>query len=114
MTPLLAGPLAGCAALNSSDPAAPDNAVSDITSAIELVSAAAGVAGAAGSMAKSPPPVPLRQPAPTVVPNVGKAPSGGTSQRGAFEDCARLYASVGRPDLMQQCLDRAKSMTTAQ
>ncbi len=40
------------------------------------------------------------------------APSG-YSQRGAFEDCARVYQAAGRPDLAQQCATNATNMSSA-
>jgi len=38
--------------------------------------------------------------------------NGGYSQRGAFEECARVYQQAGRPDLAQQCANNANSMSS--
>ena len=38
---------------------------------------------------------------------------GGYSQRGAFDDCARVYANVS-PQLMRECQQRASNMGSLQ
>jgi len=38
--------------------------------------------------------------------------NGGYSQRGAFEECARVYQQAGRPDLAQQCANNANNMSS--
>lgn len=44
--------------------------------------------------------------------SAGVARPTGYSQRGAFEDCQRMYAAAGRYDLAQTCATRASNMSS--
>lgn len=105
----LSAPLAGC--LTASD-------LSTASEALNVASSALNVASAV-SNDETPAAVPAAAPAramstPALKPSTAKLPqSSGTTQRSAFEDCAKLYQANGRPDLAQQCTTRANNMSTA-
>lgn len=100
--------LAGCVTDGNDGSASLDDAISLVNGAAGLTNAAAGLAAArSASTAAS-----GARTAATAA-NAGVAATNGYSQRGAFEDCARLYQQAGRPDLAQQCATRANNMSTA-
>ncbi len=93
--------LMACASLNSSgnsDTSSIDDAITVLGGALDVLGAASTVAGA-------------RNTQPAAAPRSAAVPAtNGYSQRGAFEECERLYAANGRPDLARQCRERATNM----
>jgi hypothetical protein len=87
--------LAGCASDDVADFA--NAGVELAATGLEIAGAVAGASGggSGGGYSSSTP----------TIPN-----SGGYSQRGAFEDCQRMYEAAGRYDLARECANRANNM----
>jgi hypothetical protein len=73
--------------------------------AVSLVATGIGVAAIAAGGSYSPASS-YRSPAYTASPSS----AGGYSQRGAFEECQRMYMAAGAPHLARECARRASNL----
>jgi hypothetical protein len=89
--------LTGCASDDIADFA--NAGVEVAATGLEIAGAVVGASGGGGGGSGG-----YSSPAPTV------PTSGGYSQRGAFEDCQRMYEAAGRYDLARECANRANNM----
>ena len=96
--------LGACAGTGSNFDA--DDAISTMGSALSIASSAAGIASGMGGGGYSAPRPTYTAPRQAYTP----PPSNGYSQKGAFDDCARLYGSAGMEAQARACRQRSVNM----
>ena len=104
-------PLAGCMTASEFDTAS--QVLNVASSALNVVNAVANDEAPAENAtiptpARSAPPVRTSALKPAATARVPQ--SSGTTQRGAFEDCEKIYRATGQNDLAAQCATRAGNM----